>query len=155
CFFTKYKFPSDRTALFMSSPDGVHWSAWQRLAAIEEGHYQTSALGKSRAGTAFNYHPTGRGLNYRTNLYYVETTDRGATWQAADGTKLSLPLLDSMNDALVREYEAEGLKVYINDVNYDEHDRPVILYVLSTGYQPGPENDPRIWTLARWTGERW
>ncbi len=154
-FFTKYKYPADRTTCFMSSVDGVRWSEWQRLGAIEQGHYQTSALGAGRAGTAFNYHPAGLGLNYRTNLYYVETTDAGATWRAADGTELSMPLLDVKNGALVRDYEAEGLKVYINDVNYDPQDRPAILYVTSKGYESGPKNDPRTWTLARWTGERW
>ncbi len=155
CFFTKYKFPADRTTVFMRSRDGVHWSPWQRLAAIHQGHYQTSALGDRRAGTAFNYHPNGLGLNYRTNLYYLETTDGGESFQAADGTPLELPLTEVKNAALVRDYEAEGLKVYINDVAYDEHDHPVILYVTSTGYEAGPKNDPRTWTLARWTGERW
>lgn len=154
-FFTKYKYPADRTTCFMSSDDGIHWSEWQRLGAIEQGHYQTSALGSARAGTAFNYHPTGLGLNYRTNLYYVETTDAGSTWRAADGTELSMPLLDVKNGALVRDYEAEGLKVYINDVNFDALDRPVILYVTSKGYEAGPKNDPRTWTVAHWKGERW
>lgn len=155
CFFTKYRYPADRTTCFMSSRDGVRWSEWQRLGAIHQGHYQTSALGLQKAGTAFNYHPNGLGLNYRTNLYYLETPDGGQTWQAADGSSLQLPLTEVANPALVRDYESEGLKVYINDVIYDEHDHPVILYVTSTGYEAGPKNDPRVWNVARWLGDRW
>lgn len=154
-FFTKYHYPVDRTICAMRSEDGVHWAPWQRLAAIDQGHYQTSCLGRDRAGTAFNYHPNGLGLNYRTNLYYLETPDGGATWQSVDGTQLELPLTQVRNEALVRDYEAESLKVYINDVNYDAEDRPVILYVLSRGYEAGPKNDPRVWTVAHWSGERW
>ena len=155
CFFTKYKYPADRTTCFMTSEDGASWSEWTRLGAIEQGHYQTSALGAGRAGTAFNYHPAGLGLNYRTNLYYLETRDGGKTWCAADGTPVSVPLTTVENGALVRDYRSEGLKVYINDVTYDEQDRPVILYVTSTGYEPGPKNDPRVWTIAHWKGDRW
>jgi len=79
CFFTRYNYPAARTICFMTSRDGVTWSAWQRLAAMDKGHYQVSARGRTRAGTAFNYHPAPKGLNWRTNLYYVETPDAGRT----------------------------------------------------------------------------
>ncbi|MCA9131965.1 MAG: BNR-4 repeat-containing protein, partial [Planctomycetales bacterium] len=77
CFFTRYDDPAKRTLMCMTSKDGVEWNEWQRLAAIDEGHYQTSEVGRGRAGTAFNYHPQGKGLNWRTNLYYIETPDFG------------------------------------------------------------------------------
>ena len=73
----------------MTSPDGVHWTDWQRLAAIDEGHYQISAVGRRRAGSAFNYHPQGKGLNWRTNLYYIETPDFGKTWQPPTASRSS------------------------------------------------------------------
>ena len=76
-FFTRYSYPVARTICCMTSADGVAWSEWTRLAAMDEGHYQVSAVGRSRAGSAFNYHPRGKGLNWRTNLYYVETADFG------------------------------------------------------------------------------
>jgi len=76
-FFTRYDDPAKRTNQFMTSRDGVQWSAWRRLAAIEEGHYQVSAVGRGKAAAAFNMHPRGKGLNWRTNLYYMETTDLG------------------------------------------------------------------------------
>ncbi len=155
CFFTRYNYPAAHTICFMSSPDGVNWSEWQRLAAIDEGHYQVSGLGKNRIGSAFNYHPKGKGLNWRTNLYYVESDDFSKSWQTADGQTLSLPLTKVANEALVYDYAAEGLNVYVKDIRFDEHDRPVILYLTSKGYESGPVNDPRTWTIARWTGSDW
>lgn len=154
-FFTRYGYPAKRTICFMNSPDGEKWSHWQRLAAIHEGHYQVSGIGHSRVGSMFNYHPDGKGLNWRTNLYYVESTDNGATWQTVDGRKLQVPLTAVRNDALVRDYEAEGLNVYLKDLRFDENDHPVLLYITSLGYQSGPKNNPRTWTITRWDGQRW
>ena len=154
-FFTRYNYPAARTICFMHSPDGRQWSQWQRLAAIDEGHYQISGIGESKLGSMFNYHPKGKGLNWRTNLYYVETPDNGTTWRTADGRVLSLPLTEVANDALIHDYEAEGLNVYLKDLRFDRNDRPVLLYITSKGYQSGPKNDPRTWMLARWTDSEW
>ncbi len=155
CFFTKYGWGSKRTICFMTSSDGVEWSAWQRLATMANGHYQISGVTEKKAASAFNYHPEQGGLNYRTNLYYLETLDFGKTWASADGKKLSLPLTDSSSAALVRDYESEGLKVYLKDIRFDQDGRPVILYITSKGFESGPENDPRTWTTAHWTGKEW
>ena len=76
-FFTRYKYPVDRTICFMTGREGTSWSEWKRLAAIGRGHYQISAVSGGKAGSAFNYHPVPKGLNWRTNLYYIETTDFG------------------------------------------------------------------------------
>ena len=155
CFFTRYNYPADRTICFMTSPDGLAWSKWTRLAAIQKGHYQISAINKTRAGTAFNFHPKDKGLNWRTNLYYIETLDFGRTWQSADGRKLRLPLTGVDNCALVHDYQTRGLKVYLKDIRFDKKGRPVILFLTSKGYESGPKNDPRTWTTAGWTGEKW
>ncbi|MCD4770415.1 MAG: BNR repeat-containing protein [Bacteroidales bacterium] len=155
CFFTKYGWDSERTICFMTSRDGIKWSAWQRLATIANGHYQISGVTTRKAASAFNYHPIQSGLNYRTNLYYVETYDFGETWSSADGQKLRLPLTETNNTALVRDYESEGLKVYLKDIRFDQDGRPVILYITSKGYESGPKNDPRTWTIAYWTGKQW
>jgi hypothetical protein len=154
-FFTKYNYPAARTSCFMTSPDGVNWSEWQRLAAIEEGHYQVSAVTSGRAGCSFNYHPEGKGLNWRTNLYYLETTDFGRSWQTAAGEPVSVPVTNIGNSTLVHDYAAEGLNVYLMDIVYDADRRPVILYLTSKGYESGPKNDPRTWTTARWNGTKW
>ena len=154
-FFTRYNYPADRTACFMTSPDGVHWSPWQRLAAIDRGHYQISIANASKAGTALNYHPQATGLNWRTNLYYLETTDCGQSWHAAHGADVTVPLTKPKNAALIRNYEEEGLLVYLKDIRFDAAGHPVILFITSRGYEAGPKNDPRTWTTARWTGRRW
>jgi hypothetical protein len=98
---------------------------------------------------------SGSGLNYRTNLYYLETTDFGKSWQNIQGERIALPLADIDNKALVKDYTSLGLNVYINDVNFDKDGNPVILYVTSGGYEAGPSNDPRTWNLAHWTGAEW
>lgn len=155
CFFTRYGAPAARTSMFMTSPDGVQWSRWQRLAAIEKGHYQISAVRGGRAAAACNHHPDPQGLNWRTNLYFMQTEDLGATWRSAAGTRLELPLKRPDNPALVHDYAAEGLLVYLKDLALDADGHPRILFVTSKGYASGPENDPRTWRLARWDGERW
>jgi len=155
CFFTRYKYPAERTICFMTSRNGIKWSQWIRLATIEKGHYQISTVGKNKVGTAFNFHPQDRGLNWRTNLYYIETTDFGATWQSVDGRKLMLPLTDVRNAGLVHNYQDRELKVYLKDIRFDRKDNPVILFLTSKGYESGPKNDPRIWTTAQWTGKKW
>ena len=155
CFFTRYNYPAKRTICFMTSVAGVTWSEWTRLAAIDEGHYQISGQSGTKAASAFNYHPQGKGLNWRTNLYYMETKDFGETWRTVDGQKLTLPLTEVNNPALVRDYQAEGLLVYLKDIRLDDEGRPVILYLTSKAYESGPKNDPRTWTTARWTGEKW
>jgi len=154
-FFTRYKYPAARTICFMTNKDGREWSQWQRIAAIAQGHYQITGIGKSKLASMFNYHPTKKGLNWRTNLYYVESKDNGTTWQTVEGKPLTLPLTEVHNDALIRDYEAEGLNVYLKDVRFDKDDHPILLYITSGGYQSGPANDPRTWMLARWTGAKW
>jgi hypothetical protein len=154
-FVTRYKDPADRTLFFTTSEDGVDWSEWTRLAAIDKGHYQISIHSSRKCCTAFNVHPEPLGLNWRTNLYYLETVDFGKTWQNAAGESVDIPLRATQNDALVHDYGAEDLKVYLKDIRLDDQNRPVILYVVSKGYESGPENGPRTWTTARWTGSEW
>lgn len=168
-FFTTYdksllKDPetqSARTVCFMTSRDGVTWSEWLPLAGIVKGHYQNGAVWKDKkVGSSFNYHPNDPprvGLNYRTNLYYVESTDFGKTWQRADGKKLNVPLRDGdiNSDALIRDYRSKQLNVYVMDMVYDNEGRPVIIYITSKGFESGPENDPRTWCIASWNGKNW
>lgn len=159
-FFTRYKLLTDRTPCFMTSPDGINWSEWKGIAAIELGHYQVSGIHKNKAGAAFNFHPKviGKklhGLNWRTNLYYIETTDFGTSWQTAGGKKISLPITEIKNPALVHDYQAEDLLVYMKDIRFDINGNPIILFITSKGYASGPQNNPRTWTIAQWTGETW
>jgi len=125
---------------------------------VARGHYQTSWRWGSKVGTAFNYHPEhprpGDDVG-RTNLYYLQTSDFGRTWQSASGATVCPPLVEIRNDALVRDYEAEGLLVYLIDLNYDREGHPVILFLTSRGGAAGPQNGPRTWSIARWTGQQW
>jgi hypothetical protein len=104
--------------------------------------------------TAFNMHPGGN-VDLRTNLYFLKTDDLGQTWRTADGTPVETPLTDPHSPALVRDYRSEGRLVYVKDIGFYLNGRPVILYLTSANYRPGPPGDPRIWTIAHWTGGEW
>lgn len=142
--------------LFSStSADGRQWSKPQLYAAIDEGHYQASERFGNKIGTCFNYHPKKRGLNFRTNLYYMETVDGGKTWTTIDGKPLTLPLTEVKNPALVHDFAADKRNVYMKDINFDAEGNPVLLVLTSGGWQSGPANGPRIWQTLRWTGDKW
>ncbi len=142
--------------LMTSDADGTAWSERTQTSYFEEGHYQISATWRNRkTGIAFNMHPKGKGLNYRTNIYYMESDDFGATWKTAAGGALPIPLSDKANPALAAEYQSRGRNVYLADIVFDDAGRPVILFVLSKGFESGPDNGPREWRIARWTGTEW
>lgn len=157
---TLYK-KGQRTLNWKTSADGRTWTPSHLLAHLEMGDYQVSMRhgDTDRVATAFDLHPEhgrpGKGLNYRTNLYYAETADAGATWTTVDGKRLAPPLTESANPALVRDYRAENLNVYLKDIAFDAAGRPVILYLTSKGFQPGPASGPFQWHTARWTGTAW
>jgi hypothetical protein len=140
---------------WMTSTDGREWSSPAPLATVEMGHYQISNRCGGRVCTAFNYHPMKGGLNARTNLYYLETPDMGKTWRTINGDAISPPIPDKHNDALVYDYEAEHRLVYLKDINFDAQGRPIILYLTSAGFEPGPATGPREWFTERWTGNKW
>lgn len=150
--FTKYT--AGRELYVSTSLDGAEWTPDRKYAGFG-GHYQVSGAFRNKRGTSFMWHPPVGGLDARTNLYYLESSDYGETWTNAAGKALEMPLSDPKNGAMVRDYQAEGYLVYINDLNFDRDGRPVILYVLSRGHESGPKNGPRIWTTARWTGSEW
>lgn len=151
----------ERTLNWKTSADGRTWSAPQLLAHIEMGDYQVSFRegDTDRIATAFDLHPNqgrpGKGLNFRTNLYYAETRDAGATWTNVAGARLALPLRESANPALVRDYRAENLNVYMKDIAFTADGRPVLMYLTSKGFDPGPQSGPFQWYTARWTGRAW
>ena len=132
---------------------GRSWSPRKQLSELP-GHYQISWRRGNMVGTAFNRHP-GKDVDKRTDLYYMYTEDVGRTWRAADGEPIATPLKTIDNPALVHKYSAEGRMVYLKDLNFDAGGNPLILHVTSNGHQPGPENDPRTWQIAHWTGEKW
>lgn len=157
--FTKYidvgevEWKKDRELFCMTSPDGINWSQPQKL--VKGGHYQMSNHKDGRLITAFNSHPDDLNVDGRTNLYFLQSDDFGKTWKTIQGEKLALPLNSFENPALIREYQSEGKLVYIKDIGFDLKGNPVMLYITSNHFKPGPAGDPRMWTIAHWSGEKW
>ncbi len=149
--FTKYT--NGRELYWETSRDGRTWSDDRKLAGIG-GHYQVSCMRDDTVVTAFMRHPGGN-VDRRTDLYALKTDDFGETWRTLDGAPVQTPLTEPDNPARVRAYSDEGRLVYINDVNFDARGNPIILYVVSRGHEAGPQNGPRMWTVAAWTGTGW
>lgn len=156
--FTKYT--GVRELYVERSRDGRTWTEDRKLAGIREpghsrgGHYQTSAAQGDKVGTFFNRHPNGD-PDRRTDVYYVQTTDVGATWTTVEGTPVPLPIQRVESPARVIDYAAQGLNVYLKDMGFDDEGNPVFLCITSRGHQPGPPNDPRLWRVTRWDGRSW
>jgi hypothetical protein len=158
--FLHTKYAGGRELFVELSNDGADWSQGAQLARFGEGHYQVSCTHAETIGTAFDYHPTNHskgepGLNYRTNLYFMESADGGQTWANVQGERLELPLSQANNPALAIDYEARGLLCYIKCVRYLHDGRPAVLLLTSKGYASGPRNDPRTMSVAVWTGQKW
>ena len=94
-------------------------------------------------------------VDKRTNLYFVQTDDRGKTWCCANGKIIETPITDPASAALVHDYRADKRLVYMKDIGFDAKNNPVILYITSAHHQPGPQGDPRMWTIAHWSGDTW
>lgn len=149
--FTKYT--KGRELYWSTSKDGRSWEPEQKLAGIG-GHYQLSAQWKDKIVTVFNYHPAGD-VNKRTNIYLVQSNDMGKTWTTVEGKTVSTPLSDVHNAALVKDFESEGKLVYLNDLNFDKEGNPVVLAVVSKGFEPGPKGNPREWMVVKWKDGKW
>ena len=153
--FLQTKYVGGRALYQQTSRDGLKWTKPELFARIEMGHYQVSERCGEKVGTCFNFHPKPKGLNWRTNLYYMETPDFGKTWTTAGGEPLTLPLVKPDNGALVHDFRSEKLNVYMKDIVFDAAGRPVILFLTSGGWQSGPIHAPHTWRTARWTGAKW
>ncbi len=155
---TRYQ-QGQRSLYAMRSRDGRAWTPAEKLAHVDMGDYQISWPHGDKVGTAFDMHPSagraGRGLNYRSNIYYVETPDAGRTWRTADGQPVTLPITDVAHRSRVLDTIAVERSVYLKDLAYDAAGRPIILYLTSRGYQPGAASGPYTWFTARWTGAAW
>lgn len=158
-FFTKYT--GTRELYFETSQDGIHWSDDVKLAGIAEkageksGHYQVSgAYRGSLLGTFFNRHRNGD-PDTRTDLYYMQTTNFGKSWQTVDGKTSTLPLAGVDIPERAIDYLTGGKNVYMKDMGFDSKGRPVCLYLISNGHEPGPQNGPYEWKITRWNGKKW
>lgn len=143
--FSRYDAEHRRVIGFNTSKNGQKWDKWKVIGNIEGGHYQVSTKVGGKIGIAFDYHPDGKGLDYRTNLYYLESSDWGKSWQTMNGEIPKLPLTSRENIALVKDFTSLKLNNYLLDVNLDQNGRPLILSVSSKGPEPGPQNGKRDW----------
>lgn len=149
--FTKYT--KGRELYWRTSTDGRMWTEDHKLVGFG-GHYQVSNVRDGLVATTFMWHPGGN-VDKRTNLYYAQTKDWGATWQTVEGKELKTPLDSEKNPALLIDYQAQGLNVYIHDLSFDDAGRPIILYLTSRGAAPGPENGPYTWRVTHYTDTGW
>lgn len=155
-FFLHTRYASGmRNLHWMTSRDGRTWEDPRSLARLGLGSYLISHAEGNRVAAILDYHPKPAGLNARTNIYYIETSDAGRTWRNAAGKPVSVPIDATDHPSLVRDYEKEGLLCYQKDLQFDREGRPVILYLTSKHWRPGPEGGPHEWWVARWTGTRW
>ena len=159
-FFTRYD--GTRQLFWQTSPDGVEWSGYKQLASIKEGsetnsgHYQISNIYGTKLCTAFNRHINGN-VDTRTNIYFVQSTDWGATWTTVDGQPVDIPVTTWDSNCLVRDYQHtdETHNCYIKDVNFDAAGNPLILYLTSRNHKTGPDGGTRQWHVLHWTGTEW
>lgn len=149
--FTRY---TDGRELYWRTHSAENgWSDASKLVA--GGHYQMSNEHNGQVITAFNSHFPNRRVDARTNLSFLATSDAGKSWQTVNGTTV-VPPLDSLNNsALVRDYRSENLLVYLKDIVFDLVGNPVLLYITSNDFQPGPSGSPRTWTIAHWKDSAW
>ena len=144
-----------RSLFWSTSHDGVEWSDPSLLSRIDLGHYEITARRGGRVVSVFNYHPSPLGLNARTNIYFLQTSDMGKTWTNIENKPVTPPLNTVQNPALVRDFRKEGLLVYLKNVEFDREGHPVILFLTSKSFKSGPAGGPRQWQTSRWTGKQW
>jgi len=149
--FTKYT--KGRELYWATSADGRTWQPDQKLSGMG-GHYQVSNAREGKVFSVFNFHPKGD-VDKRTNLYLLQTDNMGKTWKTIAGKTVQTPLTDPQSDALIKDYVNEQKLVYINDLNFDKDGNPVILAVISNDFKPGPQGDPREWTVIHWKNGQW
>lgn len=149
--FTKYT--KGRELYWSTSADGVTWSDDRKLAGMG-GHYQATEWRDGVVYTAFNRHPGGN-VDKRTNLYFVKSSDFGASWQTVNGTLVETPMEAVDSPALVHDFAGDNRLVYMKDMQFDEAGRPAILVITSADFAAGPKGDPRMWTIAHWNGNAW
>ncbi|MCK0134314.1 BNR-4 repeat-containing protein [Arenibacter sp. S6351L] len=158
-FFTKYT--GVRQLYFETSKDGISWTDDKLLVAIPEkegeksGHYQTSDVFNGKViGTFFNRHPNGN-VDKRTDLYYIQSADFGATWATVNGINTPIPVTDLGSPARAVDYASQNKNLYLKDMGFTAEGYPACLYIRSNGHEPGPKSAPYEWCITKWNGTEW
>lgn len=166
-FFTKYD--HSRESFWITGRDGADlaesetwktsgqlnaWTVSPEGEGYGHGNYQFTGAQGSRVATAMNSW-IGRTTD-RSHLFYLQSDDMGKTWQTADGKDFAPPVRQVQCPALVRDFWAERLQVYIQHLSFDRQGRPAILFLTApAGLTSEGPGGPRTWTVAHWTGDRW
>jgi hypothetical protein len=156
-FFFCTRYTAGRELYFNTSIDGVNWAETRKLAGFG-GHYQVSNHFGNLVGTAFNQHLGGN--DNRTDLNYMQSDDFGATWTTVDGSPIAIPVMSKSSPARIIDYASQKLLVYVKDMVFDENGYPHIFYLTvndasGNGHEPGPDGEPRLMRVTRWTGTEW
>lgn len=157
-FFTKYT--GRRELYFETSNDGMIWDHDRKLAGMKReqdklaGHYQISASREQTVGTFFSWHPNGN-VDKRTNLYYIKSSDKGHTWNSANGSQVKVPFEHPENTVLIVDYHNNNRNVYLKDMGFTSTGEPVCLYLTSGGHEPGPQNQPYQWMITKYSENHW
>ena len=151
--FTGYADWSTRELYFeTSNEDGSEWSPRKKLAGFG-GHYEVSAERDGSIYTAFNYHPDGP--DSRTNLYFLESHDFGQTWFDSWGRRVRIPLREPENPALILDLESKGHLSYVKDLNFDADGNPIVLFLESEDFRPGPLETKRTLKVGHRVDGQW
>ncbi|HRU00201.1 MAG TPA: BNR-4 repeat-containing protein, partial [Victivallales bacterium] len=126
--FLHTRYQDGRMLHIQNTVNDFNCSAPRPIAGIEQGHYHVSTSNNEKISVAFNFHPKIGGLDSRTNLYYIESTDGGVTWRNIHGKAIETPICEIRNPALVHDYQSQNRFVYLMDINLTSEGRPVILY---------------------------
>lgn len=138
---------------YSTSRDGLTWSEPAIVATFGEGQSGISGRYKNKIGIAFSFRPPGEAVDSRTDLYYVETSDLGKTWQVFPRADVTLPLTEPQNTAFV--FDHNNWKAYLRDLTFDTRGNPIAFYLMRHGRRHLPAPESRVWTTSRWTGREW
>ncbi len=142
------------TGQISAAGDAIHWEQTSvddtRLMDFG-GHYAICRRSGRKTGIVANWH--NGGLDHRTNLYYLESTDSGRSWTTACGTVIPGPLTEWNNPALVHDYNADDELVYVKSLAFDADGHPLILFVTvpdgdGAGHDAGPHTGSGYASIA-------
>lgn len=95
------------------SVNGGTWTRVGRIAqgaAFNESPYETRFVAgpDGSLNLGFTWRPNGGAFDTNNDIHFIRSYDEGATWQAADGTPVTLPLVHSNTTALVLDTADSG-----------------------------------------------
>ncbi|MBI5001113.1 MAG: right-handed parallel beta-helix repeat-containing protein [Euryarchaeota archaeon] len=136
--------------------DSNNWTTWNATSRIDltttGATYLISAMDSENN---HNIHLAWSNYLQNGNVYYMNSSDGGRTWYAADGTYLGNPSTDGPI------YESQALAFTVSDclcqvisgnINFDSSGNPLITFCADSA---NADNLTRQYKLARWDGSDW